>query len=120
MPSSRSASAKSHSAKGSVPRALHAATLTTSKARAGFSELVSRTAFGKERVVLMRNGRPAVAVIPVEDLALLEEFEDARDLLLAKKAEAEASRKRQKPVPWTEAKKKLGLKEIAPLKRART
>jgi len=51
-----------------------------SEARESFSTTVNRVAFGGERVVLTRHGRRVAAVVPIEDLELLESLEDARDL----------------------------------------
>ena len=48
-------------------------TLTAVKARAKFSEVVSQAAFEKERIVLTRNGKELAAVVPVEDVRLLED-----------------------------------------------
>jgi prevent-host-death family protein len=50
-------------------------------ARAQFSELMNRALFAKEEIVVTKNGKPAVAIIPIE---LLEEIEAAR---LARTAE---------------------------------
>ena len=54
-------------------------TLSTAEARERFSEVLNRASFGKERVVLTRRGKPLVAVVPIEDVAVLEALEDARD-----------------------------------------
>ncbi len=53
--------------------------LSTAEARDQLSEVINRAAFGKERVVLTRRGKPLVAVVPIEDVALLEALEDQRD-----------------------------------------
>jgi hypothetical protein len=49
------------------------------------------------------------ALIPVEDLALLEAVEDRLDVDEAEKILAEAKARGEKPVPWEKAKKKLRL-----------
>lgn len=67
--------------------------MTSVEARKHFSELVNRTAFGKERVVLTRRAKDLVAVIPLEDLKLLEELEDKLDLINAKAALKEAKKR---------------------------
>jgi prevent-host-death family protein len=54
-------------------------TLSTGAARDKFAEVLNRAAFGKERVVLTRRGKPLVAVVPIEDVELLEELEDRAD-----------------------------------------
>ncbi|MBI5367134.1 MAG: type II toxin-antitoxin system Phd/YefM family antitoxin [Planctomycetes bacterium] len=50
--------------------------LDATKARARYSETLSRVQFGRERIILQRSGKPAVALVPLEDLALLENKED--------------------------------------------
>lgn len=42
------------------------------EARKQLAELVNRAAFAKERFVLTRHGRELVAIVPKEDLDLLE------------------------------------------------
>ncbi|TLY16409.1 MAG: type II toxin-antitoxin system Phd/YefM family antitoxin [Nitrospirae bacterium] len=82
-------------------------TLTASKVRKGFSETLNRVAFGKERVVLHRHGKEVAAVVPIEDLKLLQELEDRIDLADARAALAEAKKKGTKPLQTI--KKELGL-----------
>lgn len=83
--------------------------VTTSEAREGFSEIISRAAYGKERVVLTRHGKKLAAVVPVEDLEALEALEDKLDVVRAQLAEKRAAKKKQKPVAWSAARRKLGL-----------
>lgn len=64
--------------------------MSTVDAREHFSELINRSAYGKERVVLTRRGKGIAAVIPLEDLNLLEEIEDRLDIEAARIALAEA------------------------------
>lgn len=81
--------------------------ITTVAARRNFSDLINRVAYGKDRVVLTRRNRPLAAVVPIEDMALLEEIEDREDLKAARAALREV--KRKGTIPWTQIKKKLGL-----------
>jgi prevent-host-death family protein len=67
--------------------------LPASKAREGFSDTINRVAFGKERVVLRRRGKEVAAVVPMDDLRLLEALEDRMDLADARAALAETKRK---------------------------
>lgn len=79
------------------------------KVRQDFAETLNRVAYGGERVILDRRGKSLAALIPLEDLALLEELEDRQDAEEARKALADAQAKGERPIPWTKAKKKLGL-----------
>lgn len=81
---------------------------STANARDQFSDMINRAAYGKERVILTRRGKEVAALIPLEDLSLLEELEDYIDAEEAGKAWKEQGNK--KPVPWKEVKKRLGLK----------
>jgi prevent-host-death family protein len=83
--------------------------LPSGKVRQDFSETVNRVAYGRERIVLHRRGRDLAAVIPMDDLILLEELEDRVDVEEAERLLAEAKAKRERPIPWNTAKKKLGL-----------
>ena len=46
--------------------------ISAADARKQLAELLSRAAYGKERFVLTRHGKEMGALVPVEDLALLE------------------------------------------------
>ena len=61
---------------------------TTSKAKESFSETLERVVNKRERVIVRRRGKNVAAIVPLEDLAALEEMEDrqdAKDFLAAKK-----------------------------------
>jgi prevent-host-death family protein len=62
-----------------VMSAVRDGALSTGAARDKFAEVLNRAAFGKERVVLTRRGKPLVAVVPIEDVELLEAIEDRTD-----------------------------------------
>jgi prevent-host-death family protein len=81
--------------------------VNTVQARAQFSEIINRAAFGKERVTLTRRGKEIVAVVSIEDVKLLEALEDKIDLEEARSALAEA--KKKGTVSWDKIKKDLGL-----------
>ncbi len=66
-----------------------------------------RAAFGKERMILTRRGKEIVAVVPIEDVKLLEALEDKIDLEEARTALAEA--KKKGTVSWEKFKKEIGL-----------
>ena len=63
------------------------------KEREGFADANNRAAFGNERVLLRRRGRAVAAVIPIDDLRLLEALEDRVDLVDARAALAQANKK---------------------------
>jgi prevent-host-death family protein len=69
------------------------ARIKTDKARAEFGSVINRVAYGHERIVLERRGKPMAAMIPMEDLRLLErlieEEEDRIDLAAIEAAIAE-------------------------------
>ena len=67
--------------------------LPASKARQDFADTINRAAYGKERVVVRRRGKEIAAVVPIDDLRLLEELEDRIDLADARAALAEAKKK---------------------------
>jgi prevent-host-death family protein len=83
--------------------------IASGKVRQAFAETINRVAYGRERIVLHRRGKDVAAVIPVEDLALLEEIEDRLDVREAEKVLAQSKARGEKPIPWEKAKKKLGL-----------
>ena len=63
------------------------------KEREGFADAINRAAFGNERVLLRRRGRAVAAVIPIDDLRLLEALEDRVDLVDARTALPQANKK---------------------------
>jgi prevent-host-death family protein len=81
--------------------------VTTAAARKNFSDLINRVAYGKDRVVLTRRNKPLAAVVPIEDIALIEEIEDREDLKAARAAMRDI--RRNGAIPWTHIKKELGL-----------
>ena len=60
--------------------------LSASTVREEFSETLNRVAYKGERIVLERHGKDVAALVPVEDLELLEQLEDRMDLEAARKA----------------------------------
>jgi len=78
-----------------------------SKARHDMKDLVNRVAYGKERIYLTSHGKKMVAIVPIEDVEVLEAMENAEDIRVAeeriKKAEKEGTYSPE------ELKKRLGL-----------
>lgn len=79
--------------------------ISTAEARNDFAEVINRTSFGKERFVLTRRGKDLVAIVPIEDLQLLEELEDQLDVAAAKAALAESAER----VSYADLRRELGL-----------
>ena len=73
--------------------------------RRGLTEIAGRVQHGRERVIVRRNGKPAFAVIPVEDLEALQRLEDVIDLDDARKARKQPGRN----IALAEVRKRLGL-----------
>ncbi len=53
--------------------------ITTVEARENFAELINQAAYGKERIVLTRRGKPLAALISLEDLSTLPSGTPAPD-----------------------------------------
>jgi prevent-host-death family protein len=64
--------------------------MTTIQAKEEFSELVNRVSHNKERIILTRRDKEIAAIIPIEDLALLQNSLDKHDLREAVEALKEA------------------------------
>ncbi|MGH9499284.1 MAG: type II toxin-antitoxin system Phd/YefM family antitoxin [Terriglobales bacterium] len=63
-----------------------APTMNASVARENFADIVNRVEYRGERVVLRRHNRDVAAIIPIEDLELLQRMEDRMDIKDALKA----------------------------------
>ncbi len=69
--------------------------VSATAARQSFAESLNRAAYGGERVVIRRHGKEIAAVIPIEDLRLIEDVEDKEDARRARLA-----RKEKGTVAW--------------------
>jgi len=56
------------------------------EARHIFTDIANRVMFGGERISIHKNNKAAFAVVPVEDVELLEAIEDQIDLQAAREA----------------------------------
>ncbi|OLC37770.1 MAG: hypothetical protein AUH28_03425 [Acidobacteria bacterium 13_1_40CM_56_16] len=54
-------------------------------ARKDLADILNRAAYGKERVVLTRRGKDVAAIVPMDDLAILEAIEDHMDVAESEK-----------------------------------
>ncbi len=84
--------------------------ITASKAREDFRGTLNRVVRGRERLVITRHNEEEVAVIPVEDLRLLEslerQMEDAIDSEAARRVLGDPDEGRES---WDDVRKDLGL-----------
>lgn len=78
--------------------------ITAVDARQQFADIINRSTYAKERIVITRRGKDLAAVVPIEDLKLLEEIEDRIDLEAARKALKESG-----SVPWEKVKAEFGI-----------
>lgn len=81
--------------------------LNTTEARENLADVLNRVAYAKTRVRITRRGREIAAVVPIEDLELIERLEDQIDIREATKALEEA--KAKGTAPWVDVKRELGL-----------
>ena len=81
--------------------------LTASKARQAFADTINRVAYRGERIILYRRGKGLVAVVPISDLAALEQLEDQLDVEAARKALSESDER----IPYEQVRRELGLKK---------
>ncbi len=81
--------------------------VTATTMKKNISDTLSLAEYRKERVVITRQGKEVAAIVPMEDIELLEELEDRLDLVDALAALKETEKKGTKP--WSALKKELGL-----------
>src|SRR6266567_1817000 len=82
------------------------AMLEATKAKDTFGDTLNRVAYGKERIILSRRGKPIAALVPLEDIALLDELENAADADEVRQAREEAAR--GEVVAWEDVKAEFG------------
>jgi prevent-host-death family protein len=80
--------------------------MAASQVRETFSRTLNRVASKRERIVLHRRGKDVAALVPVEDLTLLEELEDRLDVEEAKRRLADPN---DKTIPYEQVRRELGL-----------
>jgi len=79
------------------------ATVPISEARDHLADLANRVSLRGERVVVGRRGKNLFALVPVEDVELLEQLEDRMDL------ETIRERLKEPTVSFERVKRELGL-----------
>ena len=86
------------------------------EARKNLTDIVSRVAYGGERITIGRRGKDLAVLVSVEDAERLEELEDLEDVAQAKRVLADMKRSGEKPIPWTQVKKELAAKRRSRMK----
>ena len=81
--------------------------VTTRELRDRLSEIVGRCAYGGDRFVVKRHGKPVAAIVPIEDMYVAQYVEDQLDSTEYRRA-LEAG-ELEKTRPWSEIKAELGL-----------
>jgi prevent-host-death family protein len=82
-------------------------TVSLDEAQASLLALLIQAKDTRERVVVTRDGEPVAAVVPLEDLELLEELESTLDLSDARAARREVDEGGS--VSWEDLKAELGI-----------
>ena len=65
--------------------------LSASEAREKIADVIGRVSYGHERVVITRNGKPAAAVVTIEDLERLRALDQAKGMQALKRVRAQAA-----------------------------
>lgn len=84
--------------------------LSTAAAREHFSDALNRAAYGGERIVLSRRGKPLAAIVPLADIEAMEALEDELDSALIRKRVAKWERSGRRGVSLEKLAKKYGIK----------
>ncbi|HLB41251.1 MAG TPA: type II toxin-antitoxin system Phd/YefM family antitoxin [Gammaproteobacteria bacterium] len=80
--------------------------ISTTAAKEEFLELINRVSHNKERIVLMRRDKEIAAIVPLEDLLLLQASKDKNDLDEAVEALKEA--RKQDTITLENLKEEIG------------
>ncbi len=71
-------------------------TLSIAEVRSNLADALNRVAYGGERLLFARRGKPVAALVSPADLAALEAAEDANDVQAAKRVLREYERAPEK------------------------
>jgi prevent-host-death family protein len=84
-------------------------TMRASELRDHLADVVNRVAYGGERIVLERRGKPRAVLVSLEDYALLEALEDKIDIEEATRIQREAREAGEELMSSEEVRRELGL-----------
>lgn len=83
--------------------------ITTAEARQNLADVLNRAAYAKDRFVVTRHGNPLVAIVPLEEVTLLDRL---RSLLARKDYEAALAEMEESGTrSWDEVRRELDLDE---------
>lgn len=82
-------------------------TLNSTDARENLADVLNRVAYAGDRVRITRRGKVVAAVVPIEDLELIERLENEIDIREAEKSLREARDKGT--IPLAKMREDLGL-----------
>ena len=82
--------------------------VTPSRAQGDLAKILERVTSKRERIAIHRRGKVVAALVPAEDLAVLEE-EELQDRQDARDAKRRLADPREVPIPYERARKRLGL-----------
>ncbi len=51
-------------------------TVSVANAKSHFSELIAKSSYGRERIIITRRNKPVAALVSLEDLQIIEQHED--------------------------------------------
>ena len=80
-------------------------------ARKDLADILNRAAYGKERVVLTRRGKDVAAIIPMDDLNILEAIEDRADVVESETILSRVRAGSEQLLPLKEVKAKYRVKQ---------
>jgi prevent-host-death family protein len=69
--------------------------------------MLNQAAYGKDRIVVTKNGKDVAALVPIEDLHMIEAVEDRIDISEARKILANAKLRN-----WEDVKKELAQEAV--------
>ncbi len=93
--------------------------LSVVELRQSLAQILNRAEYRGERIIIHRRGRDAAALIPLEDLRLLERLiEDAEDRLDIEAARAALAESDDR-IPYSSVRRRLGLDDEQKTKPAR-
>ncbi len=67
--------------------------ISVSDARKDFAEIVNKARYGGERIIIQRQGKDCVAIVPMSDLKTIEFIENHVDITEAQQVKMEAKEK---------------------------